>query len=200
MVDKPSQPLPPESVSTLRVGRFSSPKTLAFVFGILLVLATAALYFRATGYPFCDFDDTVYVTANSHVQSGFTGRPSSGRFPRYDAANWHPVTWLSHALDYQFFGLDPAGHHGVNVLLHVVNVLLLFWVLHAATGFVGRSAMVAALFALHPINVESVAWVAERKNLLSMLFFLLALAAYRWYAQRPRSLAIPSARCCSCWG
>ena len=103
-----------------------------------------------------------------------------------DAANWHPVTWMSHALDTQIFGLDPAGPHDVNVLLHIVNALLLFWVLWRATGFAGRSWMVAALFALHPINVESVAWIAERKNLLSMFFFLLTLAAYRWYAEHPR--------------
>ena len=165
--------------------RFSSPKMRAFVLGTLLVLATAALYVPATGYPFCDFDDTVYVTANAHVQSGFTWDTVKWAFSTYDAANWHPVTWLSHSLDFQFFGLDPAGHHGVNVVLHIINVLLVFWVLVTATGFVGRSGMVAALFALHPINVESVAWVAERKNLLSMLFFLLALAAYRWYVQRP---------------
>ncbi|MGA8877077.1 MAG: tetratricopeptide repeat protein [Candidatus Korobacteraceae bacterium] len=155
------------------------------LFAILLVLATSALYFRAIRYPFCSYDDSVYVTANSHVQSGLSWETAKWAFSSYDAANWHPVTWLSHALDYQFFYLDPAGHHGTNVVLHVVNVLLLFWVLRSATGFVGRSAMVAALFALHPINVESVAWVAERKNLLSMLFFLLALAAYRWYAERP---------------
>jgi len=189
VVDKQSQPLQsrpgPESESTPRKGRFSSPKTRAFVLGSLLVLATAAPYFVVTGYPFCNYDDTVYVTANAHVQSGFTWETVKWAFSTYDAANWHPVTWLSHALDFQFFGLDPAGHHGVNVALHVINVLVLFWVLQRATGFVGRSAMVAALFALHPINVESVAWVAERKNLLSMLSFLLALAAYRSYAQRP---------------
>ncbi len=106
-------------------------------------------------------------------------------FTTYYASNWHPLTWLSHALDCQMFGLDPAGPHEVNLLLHVVNVLLLFWVLDRATGMAGRSAMVAGLFALHPINVETVAWVAERKNLLSMLFLLLALAAYRWYARQP---------------
>ena len=104
-------------------------------------------------------------------------------------ANWHPLTWLSHALDFQFFGRSPAGPHVVNLLLHTLNVVLLFWVLWRATGFSGRSAMVAALFALHPINVQSVAWVAERKNLLSMTFFLLALGAYRWYAES----VIPSA-------
>ena len=119
------------------------------------------------------------------MQSGLAWETVKWAFSTYESANWHPVTWLSHALDCQFFGLDPAGHHGVNVALHVINMLLLFWVLKAATGFAGRSAMVAALFALHPINVESVVWVSERKNLLSMLFFLLALGAYRWYAQRP---------------
>ena len=152
----------------------------------LLVLATAALYFRVIHYPFCSYDDSVYVTANRHVQSGLRWETVQWAFSTYDAANWHPVTWLSHALDYQLFYLDPSGHHGTNVILHIVNVVLLFWVLQSSTGFAGRSLMVAALFALHPINVESVAWVAERKNLLSMLFFLLALAAYRWYAERPQ--------------
>ena len=185
MVDKLSQPSPfsrgPASASAPpgKSRFFLRP----LVLGILLVLATAAPYFAVTGYSFCDFDDSVYVTANTHVQSGLTWETVKWAFSTYDAANWHPVTWLSHALDYQFFQLDPAGHHAVNLALHVINVLLLFWVLLAATGFVGRSAMVAALFALHPINVESVAWVAERKNLLSMFFFLLALAAYRVYAQ-----------------
>ena len=187
MVDKLSQPSPfsrgPASASAPpgKSRFFLRP----LVLGILLVLATAAPYFAVTGYSFCDFDDSVYVTANTHVQSGLTWETVKWAFSTYDAANWHPVTWLSHALDYQFFQLDPTGHHAVNLALHVINVLLLFWVLLAATGFVGRSAMVAALFALHPINVESVAWVAERKNLLSMLFFLLALAAYRSYAQKP---------------
>ncbi len=106
-------------------------------------------------------------------------------FTSYDALNWHPLTWLSHALDVQMFGLDPAGHHDVNLLLHVANVVLLFLVLQSATGYLGRSAIVAALFALHPITVESVAWIAERKNLLSMLFFLLALGSYRWYVRKP---------------
>ena len=104
-----------------------------------------------------------------------------------DVPDWHPLAWISHATDAQMFGSDdPAGPHDVNLLLHVLNVVLLFWVLQRATGSTGRSAMVAALFALHPINVESVAWIAERKNLLSMTFFLLALAAYGWYARKPR--------------
>jgi tetratricopeptide (TPR) repeat protein len=187
--DKQSQPLHSASGRESPVAntkpRFFSLHKLPLLFALLLVMATTALYFVVTGYPFCSYDDSVYVTANSHVQSGLTWETVKWAFSTYDAANWHPLTWLSHALDCQLFYLDPAGHHGVNVALHVLNVLLLFWVLRVATGFVGRSAMVAALFALHPINVESVVWVAERKNLLSMLFFLLALAAYRWYAERP---------------
>jgi hypothetical protein len=102
--------------------------------------------------------------------------------------NWHPLTWLSHALDIQLFQLEAGRHHEVNLALHVLNALLLFWVLQRATGYTGRSFMVAALFALHPINVESVVWIAERKTLLSTMFFLPALGAYRWYALRPRRL------------
>ena len=157
-----------------------------WVLSALLVVATLALYYPVHRHPFVNYDDTVYVTANSHVQSGLDWDTVTWAFTTYDEANWHPLTWLSHALDYQLFQLNPAGHHLINLLLHIVNVLLLFWVLYQATGFAGRSFMVAALFALHPINVQTVAWVAERKNLLSMLFFLLALGAYRWYASQPR--------------
>jgi tetratricopeptide (TPR) repeat protein len=106
-------------------------------------------------------------------------------FTTYDQGNWHPLTWISHALDCELFGLNPAGPHYMNVLLHAANSVLLFLLLQSATGFRWRSLMVAALFALHPMNVESVAWAAERKNVLSMLFFLLALNAYVWYTRRP---------------
>ena len=115
------------------------------------------------------------------VQDGVTWNTVRWSFTTYRVGTWHPLTWLSHALDCQLFDLDPAGPHDVNALLHVLNVVLLFWVLQRATGFSGRSFMAAALFALHPVNVESVVWIAERKNSLSMLFFLLALGAYRWY-------------------
>ena len=117
-------------------------------------------------------------------------------FHTSEAANWHPITWLSHALDCQIFGLNPEGPHTINALLHAANVVLLFLILESATGMAWRSLAVAALFALHPINVESVAWIAERKNVLSMFFFLLALAAYGWYARRPslgRYLAVTAA-------
>ncbi len=155
------------------------------ILSVLLAAATVALYFPVHHHPFLNLDDNQYVTNNPQVQDGLTWETVKWAFVTYDAFNWHPLTWLSHALDVQMFGLDPGAHHDVNLLLHVINVLLLFWVLERATGYAGRSAMVAALFALHPINVESVAWIAERKNLLSMLFFLLALGAYRWYVNRP---------------
>jgi protein O-mannosyl-transferase len=152
---------------------------------LFLALTTIAVYFPAHRHPFFTMDDRQYVIENVRLQAPF-GEMFSWAFTSYDLANWHPVTWLSHAADVHLFGLDPAGHHDVNVLLHALNAALLFWVLCRATGYPGRSFMVAALFALHPVNVETVAWVAERKNLLSMMFFLLALGAYRLYVLRPR--------------
>jgi len=152
---------------------------------ILLAAATVVTYFPVHRHPFFNLDDNQYVTDNVHLQDGLSGDTLRWAFTSYYSLNWHPLTWLSHALDVQMFGLDPAGHHDVNLLLHLLNVVLLFWVLKRATGYAGRSAVVAALFAVHPINVESVAWIAERKTLLSGLFFLLALGTYRWYASRP---------------
>ena len=154
--------------------------------GILLVVATVGVYYSVSSHPFVNYDDNVYVTDNAQVKTGLNLDTVQWAFTTSEAGNWHPVTWLSHAFDYQLFQAEPAGHHNTNLLLHVLNALLLFWVLREATGFTGRSWMVAALFALHPINVESVAWISERKNLLSMLFFLLALGAYRWYVREPR--------------
>ncbi len=161
-------------------------KRQSIVLALLLVVVTVALYYPIRRLPFINYDDDLYVTENLHVQSGLEWDTVQWAFVTNAASNWHPLTWLSHALDFQLFGLDPTGPHLINLLLHVCNVVLLFWVLLRATGFAGRSAMVAALFAVHPINVQSVAWIAERKNLLSMLFFLLALGAYRWYAREPR--------------
>ena len=153
---------------------------------LLLVIATLALYYPVHRYPFINYDDGDYVYENPQMQSGLSWATVKWAFTTSRAANWHPLTWLSHALDCQLFGLKPAGPHDVNVLFHALNAVLLFWVLLRATGAAGRSFMVAALFALHPINVESVAWISERKNLLSTMFFLLALGAYRWYASQPR--------------
>jgi len=163
---------------------FSSPGKRNFVLSLLLIAATLAIYNPVAHHPFVNFDDDRYVTDNIHVRQGLHCETVKWAFTTFDEANWHPLTWLSHALDCQLFGLYPAGHHYVNVLLHAANVVLLFWVLWSATGERARSWMVAGLFALHPINVESVAWVAERKTLLSMFFMLLALAAYGWYVRK----------------
>jgi protein O-mannosyl-transferase len=168
-------------------GGFTSPRKRILLFGLLLVVVTLGLYYPVHSHLFVNYDDSLYVTENDQVQAGLTWLTVKWAFTTFEVGTWHPLTWLSHALDCQWFGLDPSGHHDTSLLLHTLNVVLLFWVLQAATGYAGRSAMVAALFALHPINVESVAWIAERKNVLSMLFFLLALGAYRWYALKPRA-------------
>ncbi len=168
-------------------GPLTSPRSNRLLLALLLAVATLALYYPVHSHPFVNYDDGLYVTENDQVQAGVTWFTVKWAFTTFHVGIWHPLTWLSHALDCQLFGLDPSGHHDTSLLLHVLNVVLLFWVLQAATGYAGRSAMVAALFALHPINVESVAWIAERKNLLSMLFFLLALGAYRWYVLKPRA-------------
>ncbi|MFZ0802861.1 MAG: tetratricopeptide repeat protein [Terriglobales bacterium] len=164
---------------------FSSPEKRNLVLALLLVVATLALYNPVIHHPFVNFDDDRYVTDNIHVRAGLHWETLKWAFTSFDEANWHPLTWLSHALDCEFFGQNPAGHHYINVLLHALNAVLLFWVLWRATGSTAPSWVVAALFALHPINVESVAWVAERKTVLSMLFLLLALEAYGWYVRRP---------------
>jgi tetratricopeptide (TPR) repeat protein len=152
---------------------------------LLLAITTVAIYLPVHEHPFTNIDDPQYVTDNVHIQKGVTASTAFWAFTHVYAANWHPLTWLSHALDIQLFGLDPAPHHDENVLLHALNAVLLFWILLRATKSCTRSFMVSALFAVHPLNVESVAWVAERKTMLCSLFFLLALGAYRWYASAP---------------
>ena len=153
---------------------------------LLLFLGTLALYSGVRNNPFIDLDDGVYVTQNQYVQQGLTWKTAAWALTStHRSGNWHPLTWVSHALDCQLYGLNPFGHHLTNVFFHALNVLILFFLLARVTGAMGRSFLVAALFALHPMNVESVAWVAERKNLLSTLFFLLALGTYGWYAVKP---------------
>jgi tetratricopeptide (TPR) repeat protein len=166
-------------------GRFATGKKLNIIFCALLAAATIALYSPVIGYSFVVMDDRDYVTANPYVHAGLAWSTIKWASTSTAAANWHPLTWLSHALDYQLFGLNPAGHHFDSVLIHALNVVLLFLLLGWVTKRVGPSLLVAALFAVHPINVESVAWVAERKNVLSTLFFFGAIAAYAWYAKKP---------------
>jgi tetratricopeptide (TPR) repeat protein len=152
---------------------------------VLLALATIALYSPVMWHSFVVLDDREYVTANPHIHEGLSWNTVRWAFTSTAPANWHPLTWLSHALDYQLFALNPAGHHLSSVLIHALNAVVLFLLLAWATKRAGPSLLVAALFAVHPINVESVAWVAERKNVLSTLFFFGAIGAYGWYTRKP---------------
>jgi tetratricopeptide (TPR) repeat protein len=153
---------------------------------ILLVVATVAAYWRVMGNGFIDLDDKLYIIGNTMLQRGWCRESLAWAFGLADHSTyWHPLTWLSLLLDYEFFGLNPAGYHAVNLLLHVGNALLLFHVLRRLTGRQWPSAFVAFLFALHPLNVESVAWAVERKTVLSSLFWMLSLWAYLRYAERP---------------
>jgi protein O-mannosyl-transferase len=165
---------------------FQSPRIAILLECLLLIAAVLACYNPVARNGFLNFDDDRYITENPHIRAGLTWPTVQWAFTTYDQGNWHPLTWLSHALDCTFFGLNPAGHHYTSLLLHGINAVLLFLLLQSATGFRWRSLTVAALFALHPINVESVAWASERKNVLSMMFFLLALFSYGWYARKPR--------------
>lgn len=153
---------------------------------LALFLGTLAVYGSALRNGFVNFDDPDYVTANDHVLQGLNWRNITWSFGTDNpAANWHPLTWMSHMLDVSVYGLHPAGHHFTNILLHAIDVALLFLVLALGTGYAGRSAAAAAIFAVHPLNVEAVAWIAERKSVLCLLFFLLAIWAYGWYARKP---------------
>jgi hypothetical protein len=154
--------------------RLRSPPLLC----LLLAFVTFAVYVPALRNDFVNYDDSDYVTANPHVQSGLNWENVQWAFTTGHASNWHPLTWLSHMLDCQLFGQQAAMHHLVSVLFHVANTVLLFLLLNGMTGAVWRSVIVAALFALHPLHVESVAWASERKDVLSAFFFFLTLMAY----------------------
>ena len=166
-------------------GVFAGMVRQEWLYVALLVLCTLIVYLPVHQHPFAIADDEQYVVNNPHLQLPLGWETVRWAFTSFDLANWHPITWLSHAVDVHYFKLDPAGHHDVNLFLHVLNTLLLFSVLRRATGANGRSFIVAMLFALHPVNVETVAWVAERKSLLSAFFFLLALGAYGDYVANP---------------
>jgi protein O-mannosyl-transferase len=151
---------------------------------LLLAAVTLVLYNPVNRHPFVNYDDDRYVTENRHIHQGLTVGTVSWALTSTEQANWHPLTWMSHALDYSLYRLNPAGHHFTSVLLHAANVILLFLLLQRLTSQFGPSLFVAAIFAVHPINVESVAWIAERKNVLCSTFFLLTLLAYGWYAKK----------------
>jgi tetratricopeptide (TPR) repeat protein len=160
-------------------------KLFTLISCLFLAIGTSALYSSVADHPFVDFDDQYYVTHNAILHAGLSWKVFTWALTATYAENWHPLTWLSHAFDCQLYGLNPGGHHLTSLVIHVLNVVILFLLLRGVTGAMGRSLLVAALLAFHPLNVESVAWVAERKNVLSTLFFLLALGAYGWYARSP---------------
>src|SRR6266403_4794117 len=150
-----------------------------------LVAATWAVFGQAAHFDFLNFDDNGYVTENPHVRAGLTGDSVAWAFTAVDYFYWQPLTWLSHMLDCQLFGLNAGRHHLTNLILHTISLLLLFLVLKQMTGAFWQSAFVAGVFAIHPLHVESVAWIAERKDVLSAVFFMLTLAAYARYARAP---------------
>ena len=159
---------------------------------LLVVIAlaglTVAVFWPVVSFQFINVDDSVYVTANDHVRQGLSWQNADWALASLDAANWHPMTWLSHMLDVTLFGLNPGAHHATSLLIHVLNVIVLFLCLRSMTGALWKSAAVAALFAVHPLGLESVAWIAERKNVLSTLFMLLTIWAYVWYTRKPGTL------------
>jgi len=157
-----------------------------------LVAAVVIAYWPAHRFGFVRFDDPTYVTENPHIVNGVTWSTIQWAFSSGYGANWHPVTWLSHMFDVQFFGFDGGPHHVTNIVIHALTTAVLLAVLFRMTGALWRSVAVAALFGLHPIHVESVAWVAERKDVLSAFFWMLTLWAYTVYVRRPRATAYAS--------
>jgi tetratricopeptide (TPR) repeat protein len=154
--------------------------------GLFLVISILCVYWPVRNFSFVNYDDREYVTRNYHVQAGLTLENIRWSFTATQANNWHPVTWLSHMLDCWMYGMNPGHHHMINVLLHILNTLLLFFIFKRISGSRWKSAFVAALFALHPLHVESVAWVAERKDVLSTFFWMLALWSYTGFVENPR--------------
>jgi len=182
--DVRSADAPTAAASTTPAGE-TNWRLVAFL-AVLLALGTAAVYAPAMRNGFVNVDDPEYVTRNSHVLAGLTWADVRWALgSSYPSSNWHPLTWISHMADVQIYGRNPAGHHFTNVLLHILGVVLLFLLIERATGRALRSAAVAALFAVQPLNVEAVAWISERKSVLCVFFFLLAIGAYGWYVKKP---------------
>jgi Tfp pilus assembly protein PilF len=162
-----------------------SPERQKQIVYIFLTVVTLAVFWQVNQYDFVNIDDYIYVTDNSIVQSGITLDGFRWAFSTKDSGTWHPLLWLSFMLDYQFFGLNAGGYHMTNLILHILSTLLLFWLFNRMTGAIWKSAFVAALFALHPLHVESVAWISERKDVLSAFFWMLTLCLYVYYTEKP---------------
>jgi tetratricopeptide (TPR) repeat protein/branched-subunit amino acid transport protein AzlD len=162
-----------------------SPSKKKFIIYIALTVITLVVYWHVHGYDFINYDDPVYVTENGIVKSGITLDGFRWAFSTKLFGLWNPLVWLSFMLDYQLYGLNAGGYHVTNLILHILSTLLLFWLFCRMTGAVWKSAFVAALFALHPLHVESVAWISERKDVLSAFFWMLTLCLYVFYTEKP---------------
>lgn len=158
---------------------------LSILIGLVLITITLTVFWPVSRHEFINLDDDTYITENPEVQKGLTVGSIIWAFKSTYAANWHPLTWLSHMIDFELYGLRPGGHHFTNLLLHLANTLLLFLVLKQMTGALWRSSFIAMLFALHPLHAESVAWVAERKDVLSTCFWMLTMWGYGHYIEQP---------------
>jgi tetratricopeptide (TPR) repeat protein len=162
-----------------------SPQRQILIVYVVLVIVTLAVFWQVKQFNFINYDDGVYVTHNSHIQSGITLDGIRWAFSTRYVSLWNPLVWLSLMFDYQLHGLNAGGYHLTNLILHVMSVLLLFWLFNRMTGAIWKSAFVAAIFALHPLHVESVAWIAERKDVLSAFFWMLTLCLYVYYTEKP---------------
>ncbi|MGZ6224869.1 MAG: glycosyltransferase family 39 protein, partial [Syntrophales bacterium] len=150
-----------------------------------LTILILSIYWQAGKYPFIAFDDDEYVYENPHVRRGLTLEGIAWSFTTFHASNWHPLTWISHMADVELFGMNAGWHHQMSILFHLLNTVLLYLVMYQMTGGIWRSAFVAALFGVHPLHIESVVWIAERKDLLSTLFWILTMGVYLRYARGP---------------
>jgi tetratricopeptide (TPR) repeat protein len=162
-----------------------APRLRLAALAALLALATVAAFLPLAHNGFVNYDDPLYIVDNPRVTGGLSGQGIAWALTSLEGGNWHPLTWISHQLDVELFGMNPGAHHLVGLALHVANAVVLFLVLQGATGAAGRSLVVAGLFALHPLHVESVAWASERKDVLSTFFWMLSVAAYVRHARRP---------------
>ncbi|MBN1363478.1 MAG: hypothetical protein JW976_01600, partial [Syntrophaceae bacterium] len=160
------------------------PKQILIIY-ISLILVTFVVFGQVNKYDFVNFDDNIYITENSHVLSGVTLDGVRWAFKTTDAEFWHPLTWLSLMFDCQLYGLNAGGYHLTNLILHILSTVLLFWLFNRMTGAVWRSAFVALIFALHPLHVETVSWIAKRKDVLSTFFGMLTLCLYVYYTEKP---------------
>ena len=173
---------------------FRSDTAKVFLTGLAIAAITSAAYVKLPQSGFINFDDDCYVSSNSIVRNGITLTGVKWAFSTFFQGTWHPLTWLSHMLDCQLFGTDPGWHHLTNLILHILNSVLLFVILKTATGSIRKSAFVAAVFAVHPVHTESVAWVSERKDVLSTFFGLLATVFYVAYTKKHCRLPIADCR------